>query len=318
MARVTALWVLAVCAVVAAGGCREESSKKTSDGKLRIAVVPKGTTHEFWKSVEAGAKKAEKDLGVEIIWKGPLKESEKNQQIGIVEQFVSEGVSGICLAPLDEVALYPPVQSAAQKKIPVVIYDSSLKGQVGQEFVSFVATNNRKGGQMAGEELARILGENKKVVLLRYQEGSASTMDREAGFLEVMQKTPGVTIIEQNRYAGATAGEAQTAAMNLIDKLREAGGIFCPNESSTAGMLLALQQNNLAGKVKFVGFDASKPLLAGLAAGEIHALVAQDPSGMGYKAVETMVKHLRGEKVPAYIDTGCKLITKSNMGDAGN
>jgi ribose transport system substrate-binding protein len=298
------------------GGCQKDSGK--GGGKIRIAVIPKGTTHEFWKSVEAGAKKAEKDFGVEVIWKGPLKEDEKNQQIGLVEQFVSDGVSGICLAPLDEVALYAPVQSAGQKKIPVVIYDSSLKGQVGQDFISFVATNNRKGGQMAGEALAKMLGENKKVILLRYKEGSASTMDREAGFLQVMQNTPGVTIIEQSRYAGATTGEAQTAAMNMLDKLREAGGIFCPNESSTAGMLLALQQNKLAGKVKFVGFDASKPLLAGLAASEIDALVAQDPTGMGYKAVETMVKHLRGEKVPGYIDTGCKLITKSNMADGGN
>src|SRR5947207_3674026 len=131
-------------------------------------------------------------------------------------------------------------------------------------------------------------------------------MEREAGFMEVIKNTPGVSVIEQNRYAGATMGEAQTAAMNMIDKLREAGGIFCPNESSTNGMLLALRQNGLAGKVKFVGFDASQPLLEGLKAGEIDALVAQDPTGMGYKAGETLVKHLRGEKVPQVIDTGCK------------
>src|SRR5688572_24579005 len=236
MLRVAALWVCAAIAVGVVAGCREDGGK--SGAKLRIAVIPKGTSHEFWKAVEGGARQAEKDLGVEVIWKGPLKENEKNQQIAMVEQFVSDGVSGIALAPLDEVALYPPVQSAGQRKIPVLIFDSALKGEVGKDFVSYVATNNRKGGQMAGEELARILGDNKKVVLLRYQEGSASTMEREAGFMEVMQKTAGVTIIEQSRYAGATAGEAQTAAMNMIDKLREAGGIFCPNESSTLGMML--------------------------------------------------------------------------------
>ena len=120
-------------------------------------------------------------------------------------------------------------------------------------------------------------------------------------------------MIEQNRYAGATMGEAQTAAMNMIDNLREAGGIFCPNESSTMGMLLALRQNGLAKKVLFIGFDASPPLLEAVRNGEIHGLIAQDPSGMGYKAVQTIVKHLNGEKVPDYIDTGCKLITKANM-----
>ena len=108
-------------------------------------------------------------------------------------------------------------------------------------------------------------------------------------------------------------GEAQTAAMNMIDNLREAGGIFCPNESSTMGMLLALRQNGLAKKVLFIGFDASPPLLEAVRNGEIHGLIAQDPSGMGYKAVQTIVKHLNGEKVPDYIDTGCKLITKANM-----
>jgi len=297
------------------GGCNRDGGNSQSSSTIRIAVIPKGTTHEFWKSVEAGAKKAGDELHVQIIWKGPLKEDEKNQQIGLVEQFVSDGVSGICLAPLDDTALLAPVRSAAGKKIPVVIYDSALKGEAGKDFISFVATNNKLGGRMAGEELVRILGDNKKVVLLRYKEGSASTMEREAGFLEAIGKTPGVSIIEQNRYAGATMGEAQTAAMNMIDKLRDAGGIFCPNESSTMGMLLALRQNGLARKVKFIGFDASPPLLEAVGNGEIQGLIAQDPTGMGYKAVQTMVQHLKGEKVPDHIDTGCKLITKSNMDD---
>ena len=306
-----AMLYLAVLALLLTGCNRDGGS--ASKSSIRIAVIPKGTTHEFWKSVEAGAKKAGDELNVQIIWKGPLKEDEKNQQIALVEQFVSDGVSGICLAPLDDTALLAPVKSAANKKIPVVIYDSALKGEVGKDFVSFVATNNRVGGSMAGEEMLRLLGANKKVVLLRYKEGSASTMEREAGFLEAIAKDPQIKVIEQNRFAGATMGEAQTAAMNMIDKLREAGGIFCPNESSTMGMLLALQQNGLAKKVVFIGFDVSPPLLEAVRNGEIQGLIAQDPTGMGYKAVQTMVKSLKGEKVPDYIDTGCKLITKASL-----
>src|SRR5207253_10910624 len=97
---------------------------------------------------------------------------------------VSEGVDGIVLAPLDATALLAPVQSATGKNIPVVIFDSSLNGQVGTDFVSLVATDNKKGGNIGGEELARILGGKGKVVLLRYGVGSASTEQREAGFLE--------------------------------------------------------------------------------------------------------------------------------------
>lgn len=283
---------------------------------LKIAVVPKGTTHSFWKSVEAGARAAGKEFGAEVIWKGPLKEDDRAQQIGVVQQFVGSGVSAIVLAPLDDTALRTPVRSAADRGIPVVIFDSALKGEVGKDFVSFVATDNRRGGQLGGEELARLLGGQGKVVLLRYAEGSASTAEREAGFVEVIKRHPGLTLIVDNRYGGATVGSAQDAAMNLIDKLREADGIFCPNESSTQGMLLALRQTGLTGKKKFVGFDTSPTLLAALNRGDIHGLVAQNPVRMGYLGVATAVKHLRGEKVEPFTDTGCVLVTKENQGSA--
>ncbi|HWG06933.1 MAG TPA: substrate-binding domain-containing protein, partial [Beijerinckiaceae bacterium] len=244
---------------------------------MQIAVIPKGTTHVFWKSVEAGAQKAADELGVDMIWKGPLKENDRAQQISIVEQFVGDKIGAIVLAPLDYDALVKPVQEAASAKIPVVIIDSALKGKAGKDFVSFVATRNFKGGQLAGEQLAKLLGGKGKVVLLRYQVGSASTQEREEGFLSVMRKNPGIKMLVENQYGGATASESQTASMNILDQLKQADGVFCPNESSTFGMLLALKQSGLAGKLKFVGFDATPQLVDGLKAGEIDALVAQDP-----------------------------------------
>lgn len=278
----------------------------------RIAVIPKGTTHSFWKSVEAGARRAADELGVEMIWKGPLKEDDRAQQIAVVQQFVSSGVDAIVLAPLDDNALRRPVESAMRRDIPVVIFDSALKGEAPGDFVSFVATNNRLGGRLAGEELARLLGGKGKVVLLRYAEGSASTMEREEGFLEAIAEHPDIAVIVDNRYGGATISSAQDAAMNLLDRLREADGIFCPNESTTQGMLLALRQTGLAGRKTFVGFDTNSMLLQALDRGEIRALVAQNPKRMGYLGVTTAVRHLRGEKVETYIDTGCVLVTKDN------
>ena len=120
-------------------------------------------------------------------------------------------------------------------------------------------------------------------------------------------------MVVDNRYAGATAGEAKTAAMNIIDKLKEADGVFAPNESSTFGMLLALRQNNLAGKIKFVGFDTSPPLLEALQKGEIDGLVAQDPTKMGYEGVKALVNSIRGKQVPKTVDTGVRLITRENL-----
>ncbi|MBM4160374.1 MAG: substrate-binding domain-containing protein, partial [Ignavibacteria bacterium] len=169
------------------------------------------------------------------------------------------------------------------------------------------------GGYLGGEHLSKLLGGKGKVVLLRYQVGSASTTEREEGFLEAIGKSKDLQVIVDNRYAGATAGEAKTQSMNIIDKLKEADGIFCPNESSTFGMLLALKQNNLAGKVRFVGFDTSPPLIEALKMGEIDALVAQDPTRMGYEGVRILLEHIRGKKVPTTVDTGVRLITRNNL-----
>lgn len=313
-------FVLACLALLLAGcGKSEQSGQPQASSAvpstLNIAVIPKGTTHSFWKAVEAGARKAADETGINMIWKGPVKENDRAQQIAIVEQFISEGVSGIVLAPLDDSALCRPVSSAMEKNIPVVIFDSGLKGEPGRDFVSFVATNNKLGGAMGGQYLVKLLNGKGKVVLLRYLEGSGSTTDRETGFLEVMGQNPGIQVTVDNRYGGATSGESKNSALQMLDKLKQADGIFCPNESSTFGMLLALRQANLAGKVRFVGFDASAELIKGLTDGEIHALVAQDPQKMGYLGVKTLVSHIRGEKVEPIIDTGVKLITPDNLNE---
>jgi len=310
---------VALLALLIFAGCSKApeqggAENKTTEGAWKIAVIPKGTTHIFWKSVEAGARKGGQETGAEILWKGPLKESDRAQQIAIVEQFISDGVKGIVLAPLDDTALRRPVEAAKAKGIPVVIVDSALKGEAGQDFVSYVGTNNRLGGKMAAEEMTRLLGGKGKVLLLRYQEGSASTIAREEGFLEEIKKSPEIHMLAENRYGGATASEAQTTAMNMIDLVREADGIFCSNESLTFGMLLALRNSNLTGKAKFVGFDASDPLVEALKKGEIQALVAQNPTKMGEEAVKTLVAHLHGEKVPPSVDSGVALVTPANIG----
>jgi len=310
---------VALAAVFITIGCKQ---KEKGENKYRIAVIPKGTTHVFWKSIHAGAVKAEQelqDLGVEVIWIGPLKEDDRESQIKVVENFITRGVSGIVLAPLDDTALYMPVRDAVNNGIPVVIIDSGLKSE---DYVSFVATDNYIGGRKGGEHLAKILGGKGRVIMLRYQEGSASTMNREQGFLDVLkEKYPEIEVVSSNQYGGATTESARRASENLLAPLRKPDGtlaidgIFCPNESTAFGMLLALQDSGLAGKVKYVGFDSSERLVLGLEKGEIHGLVLQDPINMGYLGVKTMVRHLQGEKVDKRIDTGSLVATPENMND---
>jgi len=284
--------------------------------RYALAVIPKGTTHEFWKSIHAGAVQAAVETGVEIIWKGPLKEDDREAQIAEVENFISRGVDGIVLAPLDDTALRVPVMNAARSGIPVVIIDSDLKSR---DHVSFVATDNYRGGQLAGKRMCELLGHAGRVVMLRYQEGSASTMKREQGFLDAVSECGDIQVVSANQYGGATTETAYRASENLLAPHKTAAGglelegIFCPNESTTFGMLRALQDAKLAGAVRFVGFDSSPKLIAGLRQGHLDGLVVQNPVRMGYLGVLTLVAHLDGETVEQRVDTGVHLATSQNM-----
>jgi len=243
--------------------------------KLRIAVVPKGNEAIFWKSVHAGANiGAVTSKDVEIIWTYPKTEGDKEQQISIVEQCITENVSGIILSPIHYDALRGLVSKAMNKNIPVLIFDSALKGTAGKDFISFVGIDNRKAGSLAGENLAKLLKSKGKVMLLRYVKGQANTTEREEGFLEAMSKYHNIQVTVKDRYAGGSVDEAKKTSNSFLSQIREADGIFCPNEQSTIGMLLTLRDANLDGKIKFIGFDATIPLIEALKNGEINASIA--------------------------------------------
>jgi len=278
----------------------------------RIAVIPKGTTHEFWKSVHAGAETAAQELGVDVIWKGPLNESDRSAQIKVVENFVTRGVDGIVLMPLDKVALVRPAREAKDAGIPVIIGDSDIDWDGS---VSFVATDNEKGGQMGGEKLAELLGGKGKVILMRYMVNSASTMKREEGFLRAIALHEGIQVISSNQYAGSTPEGAQQTAENLLNKFADVDGIFCPCEPAAYGMMRAIKDAGRKQKIKFVGFDGSEKLVAGLAEGQVDALVLQNPIAIGELTVRAMVRHLNGETVDKRIDTGVVIATPGNMND---
>lgn len=290
-----------------------------SGKKFTVAVIPKGTTHEFWKSIHAGADKAVRDLAaegvsVEVIWKGPLREDEREAQIQVVEGFISQGISGIVLAPLDDRALIRPVEEAKRAGIPTVIIDSGLQTD---QIVSFVATDNLKGGTLAADRMGELLGGKGKILMLRYQEGSASTEQREAGFMQqIKSKFPGIEVVSSNQFAGPTRDTAKAASENLLNRFgTDIQGIFTPNESSTTGMLLALQDMKLAGKLIFVGFDSSQSFVDAMRNKQMHGTVLQSPFNMGYLGVKTMVEHLSGKTVEKRIDTGVTLVTPDNLDD---
>lgn len=309
------LAILLLTAVLA--GCTNSSpsagNASGGDSPLRIAVIPKGTSHEFWKSIHYGAEQAAGELGdVEIVWRGPVVESDTGSQIEVVKNMITMRVDGIVLAPNQKGGLVDPVQEAIAEDIPVVIFDSGLNE--GPEIVSYVATDNFHGGVLAAERLAEAIGEEGNVILLRYLAGSESTEQREEGFLEGMQQYPDINVVSSDQYAGDNA----TSAKQKVDQLlqvhgEDLDGIFAVCEPNANGTLEALRNAGLNKQVKFVAFDPSDALIEGLRDGSVAGIVLQDPVEMGYQAVTAVVESIRGKDVEPLITTGEYVATPENM-----
>lgn len=288
------------------------AASEAGKAKRTIVMIPKATQSAFWNAVRRGGEQAAKDLDVELLWKGPGSENDRAGQKQVTQQFTNSSIDGICLAPTDSKALAAEVRSATAKGIPVLILDSAVEGEVGKDFISFVATDNTKAGELGGKHLMELVGKGGKTICFRHMEGHESTSKREDGAIAEM-KAGDAEILVDDRYTGASQGDAQTTALNMIDVVRKADGLFASNQTASEGVLAALRKTNLAGKVKFVGFDSSPQLVAALRDGEIDALVVQDPVKMGYTAVKLMVDHLDGKPIEQQVITDVRIATKENM-----
>ena len=306
---------LLLCLPLAMVGCNSsERGVAGAGGKktLRVAVIPKGTSHEFWKSVHLGARRAAEEAGnVEIIWRGPVVESDTGSQIEVVKSMITMQVDGIVLAPNQKAGLVDAVDEAITEGIPVVIFDSGLDEE--PEIVSYVATDNFKGGQLAADRMAAAIGEKGNVILLRYLAGSESTEQREEGFLEGLKKYPNITVVSSDQYAGDNATSAKEKADQMLQLYGDdLAGIFTVCEPNANGTLAALRNAGLNQKVALIAFDSSDALIEALADGSCGGIVLQDPIEMGYQAVKTLLASMNGETVEPFISTGEYVATPEN------
>ena len=297
--------------LAAASGAAGLAACAGGSGLPVVGVVPKGTNHTFWQSVHAGAIKAGEEFNLEILWNAPQMEIDSARQISIVENLITRRVDGIVLAPVDEDALVSVVERAADQGIPVAIFDSAINTD---RTITFVVTDNYKGGVMAAERMGEILDGKGKVGVIGFMPGSASTMKREAGFVETVQKKfPRIEIAGGVRFNMADRAKALAEAENLLTAHPDLAGFFADNESSVDGTVQAVKQRGLAGKVKIVGFDASEALVADMMAGVIDSIVVQDPFKMGYESTRQMALHLGGDETERHIDSGAYLLRPENV-----
>ncbi|MBN1343029.1 MAG: substrate-binding domain-containing protein [Phycisphaerae bacterium] len=293
-------------------GCSKRASEP---GKPKIAVIPMGTTHDFWTAVRAGAVAAGDEFGVDVIWKGPTDEGKFSQQISIVEDMITQRVDGIVLSPTHGKSLSDVIIKAGQRGIPLTLFNAGADVDESH-YVTFAATDNYRGGVLAARRLAELLGGKGTVAMVKTNPGNVGTEKREAGFRDTLLKEfPDVRLTDE-RWGESKRETSVKAAEDILTKNQgKLDGFFGSNESSAAGILQALEQRKLAGKLKFVGFDSSPDLLAGMESGAIHGLVVQNPFKMGYEGVKSIVDFKAGRPVPKRIDTGVVLVTRENMND---
>jgi len=311
MRKVLPALVIVVIAAIFVGIGLSRKGKGSS--QIRVAVVPKTTASVFWEMVHAGAEAAGSEAGVKIFWNGPEVETDRERQKQIVEDFVVQKVSGIVLAPNDKKALVPSVEMIYDKGIPCVIIDSAIDTD---KYVSFLATDNYKGGVIAARRLGQILDGKGKVIIVAWTPNSASTDKRVQGFTETMKKEfPSIRIVDSKYPNPPTVEQSLAASEDMLQKNPDIDGLFACNRDTAIGALQALQQGGYGGKIKMVGFDSDTSLINALEQGVIDSLVVQNPYRMGYEGVKTVLAVLDGKEVPKAVDTGVELVTRERLSE---
>ncbi len=309
------IWVtviLAVSAVLFTSGVVKKIWKMKAQqaaGRI-IAVIPKGTASMWWEVVHKGAEKAGKEFGYQISWTGPEQETDREKQIQAVEDAIVRGAVAIVLGPNDGKALVRPVQKIKQAKLPCIIIDSSVEIDV---YDSFAATDNYKGGADGARYLAAAMNNRGNVIMTKFVQNSASTDARAAGFKETMAKDfPNITIIGE-QYTLGTVEDARQKTVDMLSKHKNVDGIFAVNHPASVGAYKALQNQGLAGKVKYVGFDSDPILLEGIERDEVYALVVQNPFEIGYNGVRLAAELLAGKAVPKRVPIASMIVNSDNL-----
>ncbi len=313
MNKQSKLFVFALVAIIAVLGAVMvvRKSSATADESKHIIVITKGI-HIFWNAVQRGAEQAAKERGYTVSWIAPERDTDREKQIQMVEDSILAKNAGIVLAPLDTNALVPVVEKMYDNNIPCAIIDAEI---ATDKYVTFAATNNYAGGELAAHRMAEILGGKGNVLVIRYVQGVGSTQPREEGFIDTIKKSyPNIKILADD-YGMDTVETALQLVEDQLSTYPDVQGIFACNASTTIGAKLAVEGQKRDG-IKIIGFDYEDAMLDGLKSGQIDSLVLQNPYKMGYLGVNAVVDKIEGKEVPKHFDTGIKVITRENLNEA--
>ncbi|WP_178119214.1 ABC transporter substrate-binding protein [Agrobacterium rubi] len=279
-----------------------------------IAVIVKTVNSTFWQNVQKGADAAigEAKGKHTITFQGPASESAIADEVNMVENAINRKVAGIVLAPSDPDALAPAVKKAWEARIPVILIDSQLAASAEQYYQSFLATDNKKAGELAAQALIDKVGKDGKIAVMSYVAGAGSEVGRVGGFVDHIKANSKLEIVGPF-YSQSQMATALNQTTDVLAANADLKGIFGANEPTAIGMGRAIVQAGKAGKVVAIGFDGNEDLQGFVKDGTLAAIAVQGSYQMGERGVQTILKVIDKQKVEKFVDTGVVMVTKDNI-----
>jgi len=298
-------------AVEEAAPAAEEAAPVAAE-KLYIPVISKGFQHQFWLAVKAGAEKAATDLGVTITFEGPETEAMVDKQMEMLQAAIDKNPAAICFAAVDSKAAIPLLEQAKAKGIPVIGFDSGVDSDIP---LSTAATDNIAAAALAADKMAELIGGAGEVAVIAHDQTSRTGIDRVKGFTDRMtSEYPDITIVD-TQYGGGDQLKSTDLAKAIVQAHPNLKGFFGANEGSIIGVLNAVTELGMEGKLIVIGYDSGQQQIEAIRSGLESGAITQDPIGIGYKCVDAAVKAVNGETLPKFIDTGFHWFDKTNIDD---
>ena len=287
---------------------------------LTIALIPGLTTDAFYITMHRGAQHAADALGVELLFQG-APEFNATLQVPVLDAVIARGPDAILIAPTDKVQLIEPLRRAHDAGIPIITVDTFIddgKYQDGAgdgDFpLSYIASDNVLGGQIAARALAEAIGGEGMVYVSNVKPGISTTDQREEGFKMEMANYPGITVLE-TQFNDDDSNKAASQLQAVVARNPDLAGVFGANLFSAVGAANGVRAIGKSGEIRVVAFDAPQSIVDDIGEGLVDMTIAQHPAEIGYYGVMSAYAHITGQSLPIAIGTGFTVIDASNMND---
>ena len=308
----TLVTILAITAMITSCAPAAAPAAPAAAGKPYIPVISKGFQHQFWQAVKKGAEQAANDLGATMTFEGPETEAMVDKQVEMFQTALDKKPAAICLAAVDSKAFQPLLEKAKAANIPVVGFDSGVDSDIP---VTTAATDNIAAAAMAADKMASLIGGSGEVAIIMHDQTSRTGIDRTKGFTDqITKKYPNIKIVD-TQYGGGDQLKSTDLAKAIIQAHPNLKGFFGGNEGSIIGVLNAVKELKMEGKLVVIGYDSGQQQMDAIRAGTEAGAITQNPIGIGYKCVEAALKASKGETLPKTIDTGFMWYDKTNIDD---